>query len=207
MNDDIITTLIVDWGGVCFTDGTSAFIDKVCRNYSVSEESVRKLLKSGLGSDYRCGLITYDEFWNAFTDTLGIDRSQKRILSDGWNQEYRPQKEVLDILHILSKEYKVYYLSDNLKERVDYLEQTYGITKLFHGGVFSFEVGCRKPDPIIYDKVVALSGEQPQKCVYIDDQPKFLPPAQALGMKTILFRNPLQLKEELMRELIWKFGL
>jgi FMN phosphatase YigB (HAD superfamily) len=48
----------------------------------------------------------------------------------------------------------VYYLSDNVAERIEAVERRYDFLRLFTGGVFSHEVGVRKPNRGIYELLV-----------------------------------------------------
>ena len=69
-----------------------------------------------------------------------------------------------------------------------------------HGGyatfdpvILSCEVGYAKPDPEIYRIAMdRLPGIQPDEVIFLDDRVMCLPPAQALGMRTVLVENPMQ---------------
>ena len=68
---------------------------------------------------------------------------------------------------------------------------------LFTGGVYSYEVGVRKPDPGIYEAALKKAGVSPREAVFIDDQQWALVGAMVLGMTTILFTNSSNLREDL----------
>ena len=57
--------------------------------------------------------------------------------------------------------------------------------ELFDGVVLSGEVGIRKPAPRIYELGARAIGMAPARCVFVDDLPFNLPPAQSLGMATV----------------------
>jgi putative hydrolase of the HAD superfamily len=97
----------------------------------------------------------------------------------------------------LSKKDSLYYLSDNVKERVDALDAKFYFMKLFKGGIFSHEVGVRKPNPKIYEFALTKSGSQPEQTIFIDDKQMMLEPAKKIGMRTILFTTPEDLKKVL----------
>jgi len=59
------------------------------------------------------------------------------------------------------------------------------LRELFDGVVLSGEVGVRKPAPRIYELGAEAIGLAPSSCVFVDDLPFNLPPAQELGMATI----------------------
>jgi putative hydrolase of the HAD superfamily len=54
-----------------------------------------------------------------------------------------------------------------------------------------------KPRPEAYRKALDLSNSNlPQRCLFVDDQERNLPPAKALGMTTVLVHTPSTLDEE-----------
>jgi putative hydrolase of the HAD superfamily len=64
--------------------------------------------------------------------------------------------------------------------------------ELFDVVVISGEVGLRKPDPAIYELTVRRLNVPAARCVFVDDHPGHLPPAQAAGMTTVLHVSPQQ---------------
>ena len=51
--------------------------------------------------------------------------------------------------------------------------------------VLSCEVGVMKPDPAAYLMAADRLGVRPQECVFVDDIPRFLEGAKAVGMTTV----------------------
>lgn len=51
--------------------------------------------------------------------------------------------------------------------------------------VLSEQVGVRKPDKAIYEHTLDLLGLPGEDCVFVDDHAQNLPPATALGIRTI----------------------
>ena len=93
--------------------------------------------------------------------------------------------------------YQMLFLSDNVEERVDYLESTYGFLHRFEDGVFSHRVGLRKPDPRMYELVLQKASHSAEHCVFIDDKPQMLEPAVKIGMSVIPFETPNQVERDL----------
>jgi epoxide hydrolase-like predicted phosphatase len=60
---------------------------------------------------------------------------------------------------------------------------------LFDGVVISGEEGIRKPARRMYELGAERAGAAPEACVFVDDLPFNLTPAQELGMATILHTN------------------
>ncbi len=73
------------------------------------------------------------------------------------------------------------------------------LAELFDGVVISGEVGMRKPAPRIYELGAEAIGRPAAECVFVDDLPFNLPPAQELGMATVHHVDPAATIAELER--------
>ncbi|MDP9235262.1 MAG: HAD family phosphatase [Actinomycetota bacterium] len=71
-----------------------------------------------------------------------------------------------------------------------YPQERFG--ELFDVVVISGEVGLRKPDPAIYELTVRRLNVPAARCVFVDDHPGHLPPAQEAGMTAVLHVSPQQ---------------
>jgi HAD superfamily hydrolase (TIGR01509 family) len=118
-------------------------------------------------------------------------------LEKKWIDGYELIQETKTIIEELSKKYKVYFLSDNVKDRVDATDKKYNFLALFEDGVFSQEAGVRKPHPDIYKLALKKAGVKAEESVFIDDKESALVPAKEMGMITILFTSPKDLRERL----------
>lgn len=67
----------------------------------------------------------------------------------------------------------------------------------FDAVVESFALGCRKPEPAIYEATAQMLGVGHHDIVYLDDFDQNLIPAQALGWTTIHVTDPLSAVQEL----------
>ena len=193
----MIRTVILDFGGVYFTDGTSKAIKEITATYGVPEPRVTEVLHGDLGTAYRIGGMTADQFWSGAKEYWGIEAENSR-LAPVWIQAYEPIQGTVEMVDRLNTAgYEMLFLSDNVQERIEYLEEKYRFRHRFKDGVFSHVAGTRKPDPKIYEMVLAKSSHPAQECLFVDDKPHFLEPARMLGMSVIAFESPEQLKREL----------
>jgi putative hydrolase of the HAD superfamily len=71
------------------------------------------------------------------------------------------------------------------------------VMALFDHVIESAKIGLRKPDPRIYQMMVAALGVDPKGCVYLDDLGVNLKPAREMGMTTIKVLNAAQALAEL----------
>jgi 2-haloacid dehalogenase len=75
--------------------------------------------------------------------------------------------------------------------------QRFDFLHWFDGKVVSGEEKTRKPFLDIYETLINRYGVDPRQAVYIDDNARNLVPAEELGMYTIHFLDPAQLKADL----------
>ena len=60
---------------------------------------------------------------------------------------------------------------------------------LFDAAVFSCEAGCVKPEPLIYRRLLDVTGLAPGEMLFIDDVERNLLPAGQMGFETLLYRG------------------
>lgn len=71
--------------------------------------------------------------------------------------------------------------------------------RLFDVVTMSYAAGIIKPDPRAYTTIAEELGATTGECVFIDDSQRNIAGAEAVGMRTILYQNFGQMKEELER--------
>ena len=193
----MVSTIIFDLGGVYFTDGTRNTPTKFQSLFDIAEAKTKKVLSGELGMRYRMGLLSEGIFWKEAQAIFGTNLDFQK-LRDAWFRGYRPIAGTVDLIKELKKQgYEILYLSDNVRERVEYLDTKYGFMQHFDSGVFSYVAKTVKPDPEIYRLVLKCTHSEPFGCVFIDDKECFLDPARALGMHATQFHDPLQVKDYL----------
>ena len=111
---------------------------------------------------------------------------------------FRNNLPILKLANGLKKRYRVGVLSN-----VDlYFADTkinQDIYRQFNPVVLSCREKTRKPEKGIYEIYLKRANCQPQDLVFIDNNPINLPPAREMGIKTVLFQNFDQLKNELIK--------
>ncbi len=105
-----------------------------------------------------------------------------------WNDIFTPNPPMLEVVRNSPR--PRYLLSNTNEPHVTWIGERYpNICPLFDGCVLSYEVGVRKPDPAIYRRVESLSGASPEQHVFVDDVPRFVEGARAVGWHAIHFRG------------------
>jgi 2-haloacid dehalogenase len=93
----------------------------------------------------------------------------------------------------------LYLLSNFSTETFPTAFERFDFLRWFHGMVISGEVGVIKPDPRIYEVMLARFAIDPRRAVYIDDVAANAEAARPFGIHGIHFTTPGALREELVR--------
>lgn len=192
----MISTIIFDLGGVLFTNGTKKLIDFVATEYSIDKEKVKAVMDGEIGRKYREAKVDRHTFWEHFLKELHI-QADPDFLEEQWVMGFELIEDTRDIVHDLSEKYVIYFLSDNVRTRVERMHERYGFLDWFEGGIFSHEAGMKKPHPQLYKMILEKAGVLAGEAIFIDDKPECLEPAIELGMTGILFESPQQLRQTL----------
>ena len=91
-------------------------------------------------------------------------------------------------LDAIARGLPVYTLSNIAEYHVSAIERNW--PDFFDGamGLFlSYQMGVSKPDPAIYNSVLAKLGVSGQHCFFVDDRPENIASARAAGIQAFLF--------------------
>ena len=120
----------------------------------------------------------------------------RKIWLDDFQKNISINEEIVEIVKRLRKRYKVALLS-NMNKTHDKVVGKMGIYDLFDEVVLSYQVGMSKDKPEIFRLMASKISVKENQCVFIDDTKLFVQTAAAVGMKTIRYDNPGQVKKEL----------
>ena len=109
----------------------------------------------------------------------------------------KPKTAVLEIARSLSGKYFMATINNESRELNQYRIQTFGLVDCFDLFVSSCFVAMRKPDERIYGLALDLSQHAPEECCLIDDRPANIEGAAKVGMRTVLMKDPAQLRRDL----------
>jgi len=178
------TALLIDWGGVLTTNLFASFHDfclrseidpKLLLGRFRTDPAARKLLVA-----LETGAIDEAEFERRFAPLLEVEPDG---LIDGLFAGVAPDPAMVVAVR----------LAHDAGIRTALVSNSWGVHRyphdlfdeLFHGVVISAEEGIRKPARRMYELGAERAGAEPSECVYVDDLPFNLTPAEELGMATV----------------------
>ena len=126
------------------------------------------------------GKMSAADFWQA----VGITPQ----LEDEYLQRFELTEGLIDFLRdIKSHGVEIWCLSNDLSEWSEKLKVRFGLKKYFDGFIISGDVGIRKPDLTIYRILLNRLIVKASDVIFVDDNPKNLDAASAIGFITVLF--------------------
>ena len=96
-----------------------------------------------------------------------------------------------------SGKFKLYALTNWSAELFPYALELYEFLHWFDGRVVSGEEKIRKPSPEFYHVLLDRFNVLPEEALFIDDNFRNIQAAERIGIKSLHFISPQQLKEEL----------
>ncbi|MEM7223731.1 MAG: HAD-IA family hydrolase [Pseudomonadota bacterium] len=126
------------------------------------------------------GRLKAAQFWRrvGLAPALEDDYLAGHALSDGLSDFLPAARERAEAIWCLSND-----LSDWSRK----LRRAFAIEAYFDGFVISDQVGVRKPDAAIYKALERAAGCATGDVLFVDDRPKSLAAASALGWHTLLY--------------------
>lgn len=145
------------------------------------------------------GEINGLEFWQAVAKKLNRDIPVD-ILEDLWIKDYEKytdiNKDTLAIIKSLCGKYKLGIVSNTIEPHT-LANRRRKIFDFFDEVILSYEVKMTKENPDIFRLAAEKLKSFPEECVFIDDIAEFTETAKSVGMESICFKDPVQLKKDL----------
>ena len=116
-----------------------------------------------------------------------------------WSETNGKQNdEVIALMKDLKQNgYPLYGLSNWSREKFDTVKDTLAFLPLLEDYLISGDAGVTKPDERIYRTLLKRISRPAGECLFIDDALENIEAAANLGIRTIHYRSPKQLKREL----------
>jgi epoxide hydrolase-like predicted phosphatase len=198
MSSTTYSGLLVDYGGVLTTSLFDSF-GAFCADEGLAPEALMERFRTDKAArrllvGLETGQIDEDEFEPALAQMLSVPAPG---LIDRLFAGSGPEQAMVGaVLAARDAGIRTGLISNSWGTRRYDREQ---LAKLFDGIVISGEEGMRKPTEAMYALGAERIAVAPEQCVYVDDLPFNLSPAEALGMATIHHTDPQRTIDELER--------
>lgn len=185
------TALLIDWGGVLTSDLFGSF-QAFCAAEGLEADVVREAFRRdetarALLIAFEEGRVEEDAFSAGLARALGLAPERAEGLVERMFAGSTLEPAMVDAVRAVRRAGIRTGLVSNSWGTARYPYDL--LDELFDGIVLSGVEGIRKPAPRMYELGAERIGVPPAACVYVDDLPFNLPPAQELGMAVVHHRD------------------
>ncbi|MCC6164431.1 MAG: HAD family phosphatase [Acidobacteria bacterium] len=193
---DRVSVLLFDLGGVLVDFSGLDDIQPLLPARMAPDALARKWGTCPHSLAYGAGAITTDQFIERFTRDWGITLAPEAFL-DAWQDWVRgwlpSARELLDDLR---PRYRLAALSNSNAAHWARLDAL-GVLDAFDMALGSQDAGRRKPDPAIFDDMVARLGVEPASVLFFDDSAANVAAARTRGLHATLVDGPDAVRTDL----------
>lgn len=193
----MIKAIIFDFAGPIMTGGHDVIYKKHEAKNSLEIGTLKKLMHKYFHGANLAKHENFFEFHEKEKPSINLAAEElNNILSEA-NSTARIRPEMVKYIKVLKKDYKIALLSNFNSGLENLLKNVFNIYHLFDIVVNSYDLKISKPDPKIYYHTLKKLKVKANEAVFIDDMERNTEAAEALGIKSIIFKDFKQFKKEL----------
>lgn len=187
-----IKAILLDLGNVTVNFDHYLAVERI-KNFTdkTTAEIYQLFFDSSLTGLFEEGKLKPEEFYLKTKEFLSLKMEYEEFVPI-WNEIFFLTEDNLKI-HSLIKKFKEKFtlvlISNINKLHYEYLIRQYDIFKEFDKHVLSYEVGARKPSPLIYKTALTQAGADKREALYIDDREDLVREGINLGIRSFCFKN------------------
>jgi len=194
----VIRHVFFDIGGVLATNGWDREQRKLAVDRFGLDAADFQARHEEMAGPLEQGQITLDEYLEVtvFCSPRSFGRDEFR---DFIFAQSHPYEETIAIARTVAEgcNHWVMTLNNESEELNRHRIDRFGLDEIFDAFLSSCWLGYRKPTRRFYDRALQIAQAIPNRSVFIDDREQNLTPARTLGLHTIHYREPAQLRTEL----------
>jgi putative hydrolase of the HAD superfamily len=138
------------------------------------------------------GRVSEADFLERMADELEPElghRPEMHRFSEIYFDALQPNEPMIELMRELrGAGHRMALLTNNVREWEPLWRSMLPVDEIFELVIDSAFVGCRKPEPEIYEITLERLGVEPQRCLFVDDVEANCDGARALGLTAVHFR-------------------
>ena len=192
-----LRAIFFDLGGVILRTEYQAPRERLAERLNMTYEDISKIVfEAETARKASIGGISVEEHWLAVTRKLRLPDSEAESIRTEFFAGDVIDRDLLDFIRSLRPHYKTGVISNAWSDLRDYIVK-HQFDDAFDMLIISAEIGMMKPQPEVYQLALKQAQVEANEAAFIDDTPRNVEAANALGMHGIVFRDPAQVKENL----------
>jgi putative hydrolase of the HAD superfamily len=196
-----IKVVVFDLGNVIFDISFDRMYGYWAERNGVSVKQLReRLVFDEVYCQFERGEIEPDTYRDYAISKLGIDMDYSEF-DRGWNSIYLDVLPgIVDLVKALHSEYSLVVLTNTNAIHADAWEKRYASILQYFDLLFcSFEMGTRKPEPMIFKRMLEALGIEPGRVLFFDDKEENVAGANACGINAVRVGSSEHIIHELER--------
>jgi putative hydrolase of the HAD superfamily len=198
--------VVFDFGGVLFNWQPPVLIQSVLPHLARNDEEALALAQrvfqsfvpGSEWSEFDRGVLQAQEVCERIAARTGLSAGDVRSLMEAIPPHLVPMHDTVNWLEDLSAAgTRLHFLSNMPRPYAEFLQRSHAFLGHFQSGVFSCDVQQVKPNADIFRTAAQRIGLAPDQMVFIDDHPRNIETARALGWRAVQFVSAAQCRAEL----------
>ncbi|MDO8515746.1 MAG: HAD family phosphatase [bacterium] len=194
--------IIFDMGQVFVTFTPQTHNPELLGNCRGTQEDLIRFFHGEPWAKYECGLITNNQIYEQAVSELGYRLDYQEFERD-MCRTFELDKNMFEFLNDLkmhtARTQLQFWMLSNINDihHRHVAERWPGLFSSFLHVFLSYEMGCRKPDREIFERMLNVGQARPEECIFVDDMETNGEGAKAVGMHFIKFESLPQLRRDL----------
>ncbi len=190
----MVKNIILDIGGVFFDDSKKhieKLLNKKCdRIYKIAYgKGFKRSLLGEISVQNHIDSLKNDPDFNDISYILNKENLKESYPLMRVNFEY--------IKNLKERGYKLYLLSNITEDSYNYINDLIDISKIFDGGIYSYQEHLVKPDYDIYNLLIDRFNLNKKETIFFDDKEKNVIAANKVGIKSFVFTSVKDIENNL----------
>lgn len=181
--------ILFDLGGVLVHFDGVAAVAALSEGRLSGEEARRFWMTSPAVGAFEVGSVAPLEFARRASRELGLALSPEEFLAHFETWDRGPMPGALELLDELRPRVRLACLTNNNEVHWRQLRDEYRLSPHFERCYVSYELRLRKPDPAVFEHVVADLAVAPSEILFLDDNPECVAAGERTGIACRLVRG------------------
>jgi putative hydrolase of the HAD superfamily len=157
---------------------------------------VRTMFQSPQFKEAISGHVSEAALWRDVAQTLGVEVEPSRLAAVFYSA-FRVNSGLVECIRALRPRFKTAILTNTPSDMRVVVTQQFHLDREVDTIIMSSEEGMMKPQPEIFQLALTRLGVQPSETLFVDDEPRYVEAARALGMWAVQFNDNAQARREI----------
>lgn len=201
----MIKTILFDMGGVVITLDQQQAIERFkALGLADAEQRLDAYTQQGIFGDLEAGKITDEDFRRELSILVGRELTWQEC-QHAWRGYCGgvPERNLKKMDELRKRGYRVVLLSNTNPYMMSWVMSSdfdgkgHSLEHYLDEAYMSYKCGAMKPDPVFFNAMIKGENLVPDETLFLDDGPRNIEAAKAMGIHTFLVNNGEDWTEEI----------